>query len=63
MRYEIPDQAIKLRALAAKMRHDAGDTMLPVYRRKFEITALDLEAQADRLERKARFRSAHSLAG
>lgn len=55
MRYEIPEQAIKLRALAARMRHDADETLLPVYRYKFEAAALDLEAQAERLERKARF--------
>lgn len=57
MRIEIPEQAVKLRALAAKMRHDADDTMLPIYRCKFEAAALDLEVQADRLERKARMRA------
>jgi hypothetical protein len=48
-----PEQAVKMRDLARKLRHDAGETRDSWYRCQMQIAALDLEAAADRLERAA----------
>ena len=45
------DKIEKLRAMAAVLRQQAEEALLPEYRRKMERTAADLEAEADRLER------------
>lgn len=50
---ENTEQAVKMRALARRLRHDADDTCDTWYRCQMQIAALDLEAEADRLERDA----------
>jgi hypothetical protein len=46
-------QAVKMRGLARRLRHDAEGTSDSWYRCQFQLAALDLEAEADRLERTA----------
>jgi hypothetical protein len=41
-----PDEALKLRALAARFRALAAETVVEPYRHKFEETAADLEQAA-----------------
>jgi hypothetical protein len=41
-----PENALKLRSLAARMRGHAADTHIELYRRKFELTARELEEAA-----------------
>jgi hypothetical protein len=45
------EQAVKMRGLARRMRHDAEETVDSYYRRLFQDAARDLEREADRLER------------
>ncbi len=45
------EQAVKMRGLAQKMRHDARQTDDEFYRRLFQYAALDLEDAAERAER------------
>ena len=47
----ISEQAVKMREIARRLRHDADDTSDNWYRCQMQIAALDLEAEADRLER------------
>jgi hypothetical protein len=48
-----PEQAVKMRCIAQRLRHDADRTSDTWYRCHMQIAALDLEAEADRLERAA----------
>jgi hypothetical protein len=50
-----PEQAAKMRNLAAELRDQAARTVLPDYQDKFERAARDLEALAQRLESHSRF--------
>jgi hypothetical protein len=45
------EQAVKMRGLAQKIRHEAQETEGAHYRRMFENAALDLESAAERAER------------
>jgi hypothetical protein len=45
------EQAVKMRGLARRLRHDADSTSDSWYRCQFHLAALDLEAEAERLER------------
>jgi hypothetical protein len=45
------EQAVKMRGLAQRMRHDAGETANSYYRRIMQLAALDLEIAAEKLER------------
>jgi hypothetical protein len=56
MQIVIPEQALKLRTLAAELRDHAARTVLPEYRDKFRRTAAELEDAAVRLERRVRVR-------
>ena len=44
------EQAVKMRELARRLRHDACDTSDAWYRCQMQIAALDLEAEAERLD-------------
>ena len=55
----IPEQAVKMRTLAAELRGHAAHTVLPEYQDKFERTAEELEDAAARLERRSRMKLAH----
>ena len=46
-----PEQAVKMRGLAAQMRRRVRETDDAYYRRMFQNAALDLETAADTLER------------
>ena len=48
---ENPEQAVKMRALARRLRQDAEETRDSWYRCQMQSAALDLEAAAERLER------------
>ena len=54
MQGPIPEQADKLRTLAAQMREHARHTGLPDYRDKFALTAQELERAAAQLRRHAK---------
>jgi hypothetical protein len=43
-------QAVKMRALAARLRAHAAETAVEIFRRKFEAVAADLEEAARRAE-------------
>ena len=58
MQLSQPDQAVKMRSLAAELRDHAAHTVVPDYRDKFERAARDLEALAGRLESRSRFQLA-----
>jgi hypothetical protein len=45
------EQEVKMRELARRLRHDACDTSDAWYRCQMQIAALDLEAEAERLDR------------
>jgi hypothetical protein len=45
------EQAVKMRGLARRLRDDADCTSDSWYRCQFHLAALDLEAEAERLER------------
>jgi hypothetical protein len=45
------EQAVKMRELALRLRHGAGETRDSWYRCQMEIAAQDLEAEAEKLER------------
>ena len=62
MRFQMPEQAVHLRGLAAQLRHSALETNLPNYRLKLEVAAADLEMEAARIEKRARFRAKHRVA-
>ena len=47
----ISEQAVKMRGLARRMRHDAREIRDSYYRRMLEIVALDLGGAAEKLER------------
>jgi hypothetical protein len=55
MQLSQPDQAAKMRNLAAELRDHAAHTALRDYQDKFERTARDLEMMAGRLEQRSRF--------
>jgi len=46
MMCRVPDNALKLRALAARFRALAAETDIELFRRKFESTASELEEAA-----------------
>jgi hypothetical protein len=46
-----PEQAVKMRGLAQRMRHDAEETADWHYRHMFHKAARELEEKAARLER------------
>jgi hypothetical protein len=52
MQLSAPQQAIKIRTMAAEMREHAAHTEQRDYQDKFERTASELEALAERLERR-----------
>jgi hypothetical protein len=45
------EQAVKMRRLARRLRQGAGETRDSYYRRMMQLAALDLEGEAERLER------------
>lgn len=47
----ISEQAVKMRGLARRMRHDAQKTGDSYYRRMLQLAALDLEDAAEKLDR------------
>jgi hypothetical protein len=57
MQASIPEQAVKMRMLAAEMRDHAARTLIPEYQDKFERTAEELEYAARLLERRSRARA------
>lgn len=50
MQVVIPEQAIRMRMLAAELRRAATRTSLAAYQAKFEQTARELEEKACQLE-------------
>ncbi len=46
----ISQQAVKMRALAARLRAHATETAVDMFRSKFEAVAADLEEAASRME-------------
>jgi hypothetical protein len=48
---ENPKQAVKMRGFATRMREDARETTDKFYRRLFENAALDLEGEAEQMDR------------
>ena len=58
MQVIIPEQAVRMRTLAAELRNHAARTALPDYQDKFERTAEELEDAARRLERRVRVKLA-----
>jgi len=46
-----PEQAVKMRNLAQRLRHDADETCDTWYRCQMQVAALDLESAAEALER------------
>ena len=61
MQKDVPDPALKLRALAAQLRVHAAETSIGHFRHKFEIAASELEEQAVDAESRARFRETRKL--
>ncbi len=57
MQVSIPEQAVKMRTLAARLRDNAMCTGLPEYREKLAKTADELDAEARRMERRLRLAS------
>ena len=45
------EQAVKIRGIAGRLRRDAGETADSYYRRIMQLAALELEGEAERLER------------
>ena len=60
-RFVMPEQAVKMRGLAARLRACALETVLPHYRLKLEASARDLEMEAARVEQQ--FHAHDKLAG
>ena len=58
----VPEQAMKMRGLAQQLRHHAQETGNAEYIWKFERTATDLEASAERMVRTARFKARYQIA-
>ena len=52
------EQVLKMRALAARLRIQAAETSLEMFRRKFEAVAAELEECALDAENRAHFRLA-----
>ena len=50
-------QAVKMRALAARLRAHAVETSVMMFRRKFEAVAADLEEATSHIERPFRLAS------
>lgn len=50
MQVIIPEQAVRMRTLAAQLRRAAAHTTMPDYQAKFERTARELEEHARELE-------------
>ena len=50
MQTVISQQAVKMRALAARLRAHAAESSMEIFRRKFEAVAADLEEAASRME-------------
>ena len=50
MQVFMPQQAVRMRTLAAKLRRAAASTVLTDYQAKFERTARELEEHARELE-------------
>jgi len=46
----ISQKAVKMRALAVRLRKHASETPVEMFRRKFEAVAADLEEAASRME-------------
>lgn len=55
MQLSAPQQAVRIRSLAAEMREHAAHTKQQDYQDKFERTASELEELAERLERRDGF--------
>ena len=55
MRQDVSDNIIRMRVLAARLRAQAAETGLEIYRRKFESLASELDEAATDLESRARF--------
>lgn len=58
----VPSQVPKMRALAARLRAQAHETGICLYRRKLEILASELEEAAQEAESRERFFAHHRLA-
>jgi hypothetical protein len=56
MRQDVSGNIVRMRVLAARLRAQAAQTDLELYRRKFESLASELEEAAIDLESRARFR-------
>jgi hypothetical protein len=52
MQLSVPQQAVRIRSIAAEMREHAAHTKQRDYQDKFERTASELEELAERLERR-----------
>jgi len=52
-----PNQIVRMRTLAAELRHAAADTTMHDYQAKFEHTAQELEDHARELEYRPRLAS------
>ena len=50
-------QAVKMRALAARLRAQATETSVEMFRRKFEAVATELDEAASHIERPFRLAS------
>ena len=46
-----PEQAVKMRGIARRLRQDARETADSYYRRIMQMAALELEGEAEKLER------------
>ncbi len=57
MQVVIPEQAVRMRTLAAELRRAASSTSMRDYQTKFERTAQELEEHARELEYQPRLHS------
>ncbi len=57
-----PDTALRMRALAARLRAHAAETSIDHFRHMFEAAASELEENALDAESRARFRETLNLA-
>jgi hypothetical protein len=57
----VPSQVPKMRALASRLRAQAQETDIGLYRRKLEILASELEEAAQEAETRERFFARHRL--
>jgi predicted xylose isomerase-like sugar epimerase len=55
MRQDVSGNIIHMRVLAARLRAQAAETGIEIYRRKFESLASELDEAATDLESRARF--------